>query len=49
MATNKDRKLSISFKVAQNIKTNKTNVFIVQYYYNDEEQFNREHNAMCKK
>jgi hypothetical protein len=48
MATNKDRKLIISFEVAQNIKTNKTNVFIVQYYYNDEEQFNREQ-AMCKK
>jgi hypothetical protein len=49
MAINKDRKLSVGFKIAQNIKTNKINIFIVQYYYNDDKQFNRGHKAMCKK
>ena len=49
MAVNKDRKLSIGFKVARSIKTNKINAFIAQYYYNDDKQFNREYKAMCKK
>ena len=48
MAINKDRELSIGFKVAQNIKTSKINAFIVQYYYNDDKQFKREFRGLCK-
>ena len=48
MGFNKSRLLGTMFKVGKDIETNKTNTFIVQYYYSNQQQFYRDYKAACK-
>lgn len=45
---NSQRLLTTGFQIGESVKTKQTHIFIIQYHYLDDKQFNREYNTMCK-